>query len=617
MNANRRVSQLDSALILALLAAAGFTAVLLIAAWRANSDDEEAATTAEPVVTATATVTLSPTVTATSPPSDTPTTTPTRADTATPTPTDTPTATATASPSPTDTLTPTPYPVPIINPITLAETYAGEPVQISGEALPGDRVVLLNNDDLFADTQTDDSGAWVFNLRDGLPLGQNRLTLYVESPQGVQSPVMPVGFVLNAAPTATPTHTPTDTPTPTFTATNTHTHTPTNTATPTHTSTLTPSPSPTNTATPTATDTPTEARSQATEDAEPLALAQAATVTETPAPVDTDTPQPSETPAPVDTDTPQPSETSAPVASDTPQPSETSAPVASDTPQPSDTPTPTNTATVDVALVPASATPTPPTPSVTPSHTPSPSPTATTATQIAQATPPQTPESLPAPRFETPQNPYSPFAPVLLRGQTEPLSEILLRLGGETIGRTRADSTGAWQFSWPDPVSGTVEAVAQNARGLSAPARASIAVSLTPPRIEQPAPGETFRPGSAVDFSGQAPAFAPVEIVNEAGDVLTTAQADANGAWQTRIQADTAQTLRVQARVANGEDSSRSPAQNLVIAASVAPETGGELLTQDENTRNTLLSLVALLLVSGGFVTYFVGRVIATRQKRP
>ncbi len=572
---NRRVSQFDAALILGLLAAAGFTAVLLAAAWRAGGDDDTNENlVAGPVATQTATATTSPTTTETTIPSPTATQTPTRAPTDTPPPTAThtpsPTATATLTPTDTPTITPsptatqtptptatfTPYPVPVVNPITLAETYAGEAVRISGEAQPGDQVILLNNNVVFRQTEAAADGEWVINLQDGLPIGENRLQLYAESPTGVQSPIIPVGFVLNEAPTPTntPTHTPTPTNTPTHTPTPTDTPTSTTTPTTTPTDTRTPRPTRTPTSTTTPTDTRTPPRPTRTPTPDDTEIGQNIIVTETPATqlaqratatptllvTATDFPSATASPNATTTQTAVPTET--PTARPTNTPS--ASPTDTATTQPSDTPTLTPSPTVDVALQPASPTPTVPiraTLTFTPSPTPSPSPTqsATTParpTETVQAT-------LAAPFVQTPRNPYSPFAPVTLRGTGEPGTTIVLRTeAGDELGTTRVDSSGNWTLTWNEPRSTAVEAVAQDGERLSAPTRASIAVRLTAPVIENPAPGETFMPG-VVQISGTAPSRAPIQIVDTTtNSLLAETRADHQGYWSVSLRQDSAQT---------------------------------------------------------------------------
>ncbi len=64
------------------------------------------------------------------------------------------------------------------------------------------------------------------------------------------------------------------------------------------------------------------------------------------------------------------------------------------------------------------------------------------------------------------------------------------------------------------------------------------------------------------------------------------------------------------------DDEVASPIQNLIIAESLTPETGGQLAVENSTTRNAITALLALLFVSAGFVIYFIGRTILARQNR-
>lgn len=245
MSDNRsRARRLDAFLLLAALVTAGTAAILFWASWRIeqNNADESArqpsetpSATVTESPTATPTVSLTPTasITPSRVPSNTPTPTYTHTPTNTATYTDTPTATFTASNTPshtptntsTHTFTPsatsTTYPLPQVNPIALAETYAGEPIIITGSGLAGNIIVLLDNDTEIAETSVDEDGNWRIELSEGLPAGEHRLELFASDGRD-QSAMVPLGFVFNDAPTHTPSNTPTATQTatapPTITA---------------------------------------------------------------------------------------------------------------------------------------------------------------------------------------------------------------------------------------------------------------------------------------------------------------------------------------------------------------------------------------------------------------
>lgn len=236
----RLVRRLDSALIITALVTAGLSTLLFWWAWddSENEDDENFSTptvmpsdvfTITPSATLTLTFTPSPTSTETPTryPSNTPTPTSTWTSTHTPTLTFTPTATRTATPTatstpsatntptftpsatPTATFTPTraftatPYPEPTVNPPEIPERYAGEPIEISGRAIAGDTVTLLDNGQMIAQVATDNIGNWRIVLEAGLEAGSHRLEIYATSPDGAQSESVPVAFVFSAKPTPT------------------------------------------------------------------------------------------------------------------------------------------------------------------------------------------------------------------------------------------------------------------------------------------------------------------------------------------------------------------------------------------------------------------------------
>ncbi len=235
------VRRIDSFLLIAALLTSGLSAVFFWGAWLQEDnrdakdesvllDDTFVTVTASLEPTATVTLTFTATPTTTETPTRFPSNTPTPTDTSTPTntststntptftptftltPTRTPTQTATASftathtPTrtftPTTTLTPTPdqIPPPQVNRLEIPEDYRGEPLEITGTTVPNGMVTLLDNGEFLAQVPANQIGAWRVYLEDGLPAGSHRLEAYASSPEGVQSEVVPVGFIFSNAP---------------------------------------------------------------------------------------------------------------------------------------------------------------------------------------------------------------------------------------------------------------------------------------------------------------------------------------------------------------------------------------------------------------------------------
>lgn len=575
------VRRMDSALILAALATAGIAAVLFWVAWRSDRNDEQEEATQTATFTLTPTITLSPTLTLSPTASPTSTETPTRLPTDTPTHIPTATATPTFTDTPTPTLTFTPYPVPIVNPITLAETYAGEAITITGRARRGDTIILLDNGEAIAEVEAQRSGDWEIKLSEGLEVGSHRLELFAVSEAGEQSAVVPLGFIVNTAPTATPTRTPTRTPRPT------------DTPEPTQEVGLLPS----NTA--------------------PVLILPSLTPSRTPR--STDTTEPTQEVGLLPTLTPSLTPTTTP----------------------SVTATPTNTP--DKSLLPATATPTATVPSQTPSQTPSLTPTPTlTSTSTATFTPTPTerlteaalaPTEQPGvtptatalpplqpPRFDTPRNPYSPFAPVLISGSAEPNVTVTLHAGEELLGTAVADVSGQWRFQWEGETRSTViEAIAADETGRSSPpARANFLVEITDPRITEPRSGITITPG-LLAVRGSAPALAPLSIVDQSGAVLAETAAGSDGDWAALVQFNTPQQITLQAVIFDSEGRQPLAASSGVrvrVAESIAPATGG--LLDEENARPDRMytALLALLLTAAGFTFISIGRALYLRSRR-
>jgi hypothetical protein len=227
---------------------------------------------------------------------------------------------------------------------------------------------------------------------------------------------------------------------------------------------------------------------------------------------------------------------------------------------------------------------------------------------------------LAAPRFDTPQNPYSPFAPILLSGTAPANATIILMAGDDRIGQTTSDANGNWQLVWDDQIRSTaIDAIAQDDLGrVSESTRATIAVEITNPRISDPATGRTFNPRAAVFVRGMAPALAPIVLRDQSGEVIETTIADADGNWSMWIVMGEPETITLQA-VINAEDGAELAASNtvrLTIAESIVPVTGGILDDGGNESGSAYIALLALMFTVGGFTLIFIGRTIYFRSIR-
>lgn len=166
------VHRLDIVFFIGLLVTSGLAALLFWSQF--DTDDEADAVSEKP----SATQTDLPTETETA----TPTTTLTL--TLTPTLTRTPTITPSATQTLTSTATATPWPAPVVSPLALAETYAGEPLLIMGSAQPGDTIQLFDQDELIIAVTAGDDGAWSIDLAEGLPAGTHNLAVVAVGPGG-------------------------------------------------------------------------------------------------------------------------------------------------------------------------------------------------------------------------------------------------------------------------------------------------------------------------------------------------------------------------------------------------------------------------------------------------
>ncbi|NDJ86241.1 MAG: hypothetical protein GYB66_10175, partial [Chloroflexi bacterium] len=148
-----------------------------------------------------------------------------------------PTITQTRLPTATASATPQPLPTAQVDPLTVANLYAGQPFELSGETLPNYGVIIVDQGNMLARTTAGSDGEWTVSLPDGLVPGDYLLEVLVQAPDGQRSIAAPVRLSVESQPTATatltytPSPSPTKTPTPTLTSTSTVTRTPTPTAT--------------------------------------------------------------------------------------------------------------------------------------------------------------------------------------------------------------------------------------------------------------------------------------------------------------------------------------------------------------------------------------------------
>lgn len=631
------IRRMDAAILIIAFVSAGMAALLFWLVW--DSDDNiEPSPTPSPsltiTLTTTATLTPSATYTASSThtptrlPSDTPSQTPTASftptDTASPTVTASFTATFTQTPSPTLTpsLTATLYPEPQVNPIVLADKYAGEPITISGNAQPNDLIVLLDNGQEVVQVQANRQGEWEIELEDGLEAGDHLLALYAVGPRDQQSLTIPLGFIVNVLPT--------------------HTHSPTVTAS--ATASNTPRPSSTSTVIP-----PTEVSqlnnaTQATDDPsssaiqgvtrtqnQPLASLEVTSVSSstiapmTPAQTKASpTLDATITIAVVNTRITEVAQVNSPtLPSLTPsatRPSQTPSATS-----PSETPSRTATNTPNASLLPSTATAIPtiiattvlPSPTVTPSPSVTASLVPTTPTSEVATTAQRTAtlQLVSAPRFDTPQNPYSPFlSSIPIIGSADPNVTVILQLSdGTLLGEAESNAQGQWAFEWkpPFPASTRIEAIARaNSGRLSSVGQATFLVELTSPEITRPATGSTVLPGTRLEFRGTAPAHASLHLVADTLD-LGEVTADATGGWAITLTFSEIMVYDVEARILDVDGSSAADSNTIrvTVAEGLAPNTGGELASERDNSRLYSI-LLALLLVMGGASLMLMGRLL-------
>ncbi|GAB4417487.1 MAG: hypothetical protein Kow00106_13310 [Anaerolineae bacterium] len=441
-------------------------------------------------------------------------------------------------------------PSPVMTPLSLAETYAGQPLTLHGAAQPGDIVQLYDGGELIAITVADESGSWSLTLPGGLDEGAHALTVRAVGEDGRVSQAVPVAFLVAGLPTATPspTRTPSSTPSATATASPSATHTATVTASPTPTLTATatasPTPSATATFTPSPTVTPTVTVTPSVTPTATVTPTLTSTPSATPTASRTATPRPTLTATSVAvalqaTDTP----TVSPTFTDTPSPTVTASATPSTTPSPTVTPSATLTVTV--------------TPSVT--ATPTATPTATTS-----ATPSATPSLTVSPTI-TPSVTLSPISPT-----RTPL----------------ALHTPVRPSETPLP-------------------------ALTGPRIDAPVSGEVRAVGT-LTVRGMGPPGALITVRDEqSGAVLGVAQAGAAGDWEARIvAADEGALVLIAVAMAPDGTSQTSAPVTIRLALPLQPASGGALLPDARRAGRLFTILLGLLLLAGGFSMFVAGRLL-------
>jgi hypothetical protein len=219
------------------------------------------------------------------------------------------------------------------------------------------------------------------------------------------------------------------------------------------------------------------------------------------------------------------------------------------------------------------------------------------------------------PRFDMPQNPYSPFAPIQVTGQADPNMTILLQLDGQLVAEVTSDSSGRWVFTWEDALrSGRMEAVARDSSGrLSGVGQAAFAVELIAPRITRPATGTTILPGTRLEFRGTTSANAPL-LLQADSLLLGQVTADAEGNWALSLTFDDLSIYDVYARIvdSDGLPLAESNLVRVTVAEGLAPDTGGAS-PSPRSTGQLFSILLAFLLVLGGSILLLMGRLVWRR----
>lgn len=117
--------------------------------------------------------------------------------------------------------------------------------------------------------------------------------------------------------------------------------------------------------------------------------------------------------------------------------------------------------------------------------------------------------------------------------------------------------------------------------------------------------------------AGSALPGAVIEIQNaESGMVWAAVLASDSGEWQTEIELSGTGPVTLQAVMTDAAGSTAaSDPVTVILAPAVHPNTGNNQITDPDQAGRTFTALLALLLVAGGFSTFFAGRLIYVLAK--
>jgi hypothetical protein len=171
----------------------------------------------------------------------------------------------------------------------------------------------------------------------------------------------------------------------------------------------------------------------------------------------------------------------------------------------------------------------PPTPGAT---RPGPSPTYTPT-----PTPTPTPILLP-PTFDLPLKARAD-QPTTLTGQAQPGAQVTVTLDGQALPPAVADADGRWSAVWTPRLEVGEHALSAVARGdggrVSETATATLRVILPgPPSITSPQTDASV-PAGRLTLTGRADPEACIQVI-EAGSLLATTVADAEGTWSVTLE---------------------------------------------------------------------------------
>ena len=511
----------------------------------------------------------------------------------------------TVAKQPTDTKTPSisptpPIPLPELNPLNIPGFFAEQPLTISGQALPEGRILILNEDEIVAETDVDIDGTWTIELSEGLAVGIYSLTIVVEDSTRRRSDPVPLSLLVDPAPTATssstisptetelPTRTPFPSATPLLPPSRTPTTAPTevaliitSTETPTTTSTNSPSPSTT------ATDSPTEILPSET---------LAATVTNSLEPSNTPSVLPSLTETITQTASPSPTNTPtemvvAIVPSDTSTATVTSSPTSSNTPSLTVTHTLTLTLTNTVTLT---ATPTvslTSTSTLTMTRSPTHTMTSTSsATSTASAT-------------------LTPTASITSTATLIPTVTLTVT---PTLSPTFTQTPSLTNTPMPTSTNTTTATSTSSQTStftLSPSPTATATDSRHAPEILSPNDGDVQQAGIIL-IQGNADPNTEIQLVTTDSENLAIASVTNAGNWSVELEIETAETLTIFAEYTDDANLS-SNIITITIAPIIQPETGIVLIAEPENERGAIFTaLIAILMTAVGVMLIYAGRTL-------